>query len=164
MFCQNCGSELEIENQRYCQECGSEILYVSQRSQTPIRMTQNTAINSSIPIPQYTTFVKKGGPASSQSNISFGFGLVSLIIGLITLYIGLNIRGITYFYTPRPMFLVGLNVARVIGIIFAIISIISSGIAKGMESDNALLNKGIVMGIIGLAINALLILIAISSI
>lgn len=151
---------MEIENQRYCQFCGSEILHISETPQAPIRMTQNTAITGSIPIPQYGPDAKKWGPPGSKSKMSLVFGLISLIIMIISLFIGFTLRMMSMMdpYSTTRRIYPGLIVTRVIGIIFGILSITISGNAKGLEPENAILKIGNALGIIGLVTNIIFII------
>jgi len=160
MFCQNCGEKLEMENQRFCQNCGSEILEIPEKTHITPWMDQNKTTTSSIPVPQYPTRFKKGGEPGSYSKRCLGFGIVSLIIGVITFNIGSSFAMYLYYITAQRVFL-GLTIVHVVGIIFGIISIVNSGKAKALEPESSILKAGIALGMIGLVINSILMVVAI---
>ncbi|MFX0003030.1 MAG: zinc-ribbon domain-containing protein [Candidatus Hodarchaeota archaeon] len=162
MFCQNCGAQLEMENQRFCQNCGSEILDTSQPTKTTMTMDQDKTIEAPIPVPQYTTSFKKGEPPGSFSKRCLGFGVVSLIIGVITFNIGTTfVTGpFLYYYVPVGRIFIGLAIVHVAGIIFGILSRVNSGKAKGLEPETTALKAGSALGIIGLVINSILLVAA----
>ncbi|MFW9818164.1 MAG: zinc ribbon domain-containing protein [Candidatus Thorarchaeota archaeon] len=163
MFCQNCGAELEMENQRFCQNCGSEILDVSEPPKTTFGVqpvstpTIPTTPSTPIPVPRYPSKFKAEGEPGKYSKIALGFGIVSLIIGLFTLQFGYSFSGL-YF----PRLYTGLVIARVIGIIFGIVSVANSNKAYGLEPETSILKAGKGLGIAGLIINAIFLVFAIT--
>jgi DNA-directed RNA polymerase subunit RPC12/RpoP len=169
MFCPNCGEKLGIESQNYCQNCGSEILEKSQtfqaKSQTPqakYGLDQERTTSSAIPVTQYPTHVKREGEPGSYSKICLGFGIVSLVIGVISFNIGspivLNSIYMNYIFVRRVF--IGLSVVHIVGIIFGIVSKVNSRKAKGLEPESSILKAGSTMGVIGIVINSLLMAIA----
>ena len=169
MFCPNCGEKLGIESQNYCQNCGSEILEKSQTHQaksqtlqTKYGLDQERTTTSAIPVTQYPTNVNRGGEPGSYSKICLGFGIVSLVIGVLSFNFGsplaFNSIYMDYIFVRR-VFIV-LSVAHIVGIIFGIVSKINGGKAKGLEPESSILKAGSTMGVIGIIINSLLISIA----
>jgi len=156
MFCQNCGAKLEMENQRFCQNCGSEIFSEYETPQIITEIDQNKTTTESIPIPQYGTTLKKGGEPGPYSKRCLGFGIVSLIIGVITFNIGSTFITDLFFYFPTGRIFIGLAIVHVAGIIFGILSRVNSGKAKELEPESTILKAGSVLGIIGLVINSIL--------
>jgi len=156
MFCQNCGAKLEMEKQRFCQNCGSEIFYESETPQIITETDQNKTTTESIPIPQYATTIKKGGEPGPYSKRCLGFGIVSLIIGVITFNIGSTFVTDLFFYFPTGRIFIGLAIVHIVGIIFGILSRVNSGKAKGLEPESTILKAGSVLGIIGIIINSIL--------
>ncbi len=165
MFCQNCGSELEAANQKFCQNCGSEIVDVTEPPQpTPpqptYRVQQPTypaTTSRPIPVPRYPSKFKTGAEPGKYSKISLAFGIISLIIGLFTLQFGYSI---SFFYYPGLR--MGLIIARVIGIIFGIVSLTNSNKAAGLEPETGVLKAGKGLGIAGLILNVIFLLVGIS--
>ncbi|MFX1280675.1 MAG: zinc-ribbon domain-containing protein [Promethearchaeota archaeon] len=164
MYCKNCGSELEIDNQRFCQNCGREIRSISYSSQlSPIRDPYKPL--STTP-PQYQsishTQIKKEN-YNPYSKRCLGFGIVCLVIGIISFNIGSSIvLDSSYYYTPSSRIFMGLTIAHAIGIIFAIFNRISYINAKKLEAESSILKAGNILGILGFIINTILIIIAIS--
>jgi len=169
MFCPNCGEKLGIESQNYCQNCGSEILEKSQTFQaksqtlqTKYGLDQERTTSSAIPVTQYPTNVKREGEPGSYSKICLGFGIVSLVIGVISFNFGssfvLNSIYLNYIFVRRVF--IGLSVVHIVGIIFGIVSKVNGGKAKGLEPESSILKAGSTMGVIGIIINSLLISIA----
>jgi hypothetical protein len=162
MFCQNCGSQLEAENQRFCQNCGSEILDITEPPKTTFEVqpvSTPTTPTTPIPVPRYPSKFKPGGEPGKYSKISLAFGIISLIIGVISLQIGTSMSG---WYYPRLY--TGLAVARVIGIIFGIVSVVNSNKAAGLEPETGILKAGKGLGIAGLIINAIFLVFALTQI
>lgn len=163
MFCQNCGEKLERENQRYCQNCGSEIIEISEAPKTTIDMNQERFEPKTIPVPQYSTKFRKKETSGPYSKRCLGFGIVALIIGVISFYVG-GFFAFDIIYRPyhtwsRSVF-IGLSIVHVIGIIFGIISRVNSGKVKALEPESSILKKGTALGTIGLIINSLLMVLA----
>ncbi|MFX0039662.1 MAG: zinc-ribbon domain-containing protein [Promethearchaeota archaeon] len=163
MFCQNCGAQLEMENQRFCQNCGSEIIDKSQPFKATTAMDQDNTIAIPIPVPQYTTTIKKGGPPGTFSKRCLGFGIVSLIIGVITFNIGSTFvtAPFSYYYFPMGRIFIGLAIVHAVGIMFGILSRVNSGKAKGIEPETTSLKAGSALGVVGLVINSILLIAAI---
>jgi hypothetical protein len=163
MLCQNCGAELEMENQRFCQNCGSEILDTHKTSQVTTKMDQDKIKTNSIPIPQYSTSIKKEEQPGSYSKRCLGFGIVSLIIGIITFNIGSTLitTPFPYIYFPMGRIFIGLAIVHIAGIIFGVLSRINSGKAKESEPETTILKAGSGLGIAGLVINSILLVVAI---
>ncbi|MFX1241373.1 MAG: zinc-ribbon domain-containing protein [Promethearchaeota archaeon] len=164
MFCQNCGVKLESENQRFCQNCGSEIIKEPEPPQPTYRVQQPTygvqqptTPTTRIPVPQYPSKFQKGSEPGKHSKISLAFGIISLIIALVTLQIGYGLP-IYYLYGIR----IGLSVARVIGIIFGIVSIVNSNTASGFEPETGVLKAGKGLGIAGLVLNSIFLIIGLT--
>jgi hypothetical protein len=163
MFCQNCGAELEMENQRFCQNCGSEIIDVTEPPKPTYGVGQVSTPTTTptpttrIPVPQYPSKFKTGGIPGKYSKIALGFGIVSLIIGLFSLQFGYSMG----FYMPSRIY-TGLAIARVIGIIFGIVSVVNSGKARGVEPETSILKAGNALGIIGLILNAIFLVVALT--
>jgi hypothetical protein len=162
MFCQNCGSELEMENQRFCQNCGSEIIKETEPPQPTYGVPQPTTPTNPttpIPVPRYPSKFKTGGEPGKYSKISLAFGIISLIIGLFTLQFGYALP--VYYY---PGLRAGLIIARVIGIIFGTVSIVNSNKAAGLEPETGVFKAGKGLGIAGLIINAIFLVFALTMI
>ncbi|MFX0020989.1 MAG: zinc-ribbon domain-containing protein [Candidatus Hermodarchaeota archaeon] len=164
MFCQNCGSKLETQNQRFCQNCGSEIIMEPELPQPTYRVQQPTygvpqptTPTTRIPVPQYPSKFKPGLEPGKHSKISLAFGIISLIIALFTLQMGYTLP-IYYFYGIR----IGLIVARVIGIIFGIVSVVNSNTASAIEPETGILKAGKGLGIAGLVLNSIFLLIGLT--
>lgn len=164
MFCQNCGVRLENENQKFCQNCGSEVIKEPEPPQPTYRVQQPTygvqqptTPTTRIPVPQYPSKFKTGAEPGKHSKISLAFGIISLIIALFTLQMGYPLP-IYYSYGIR----IGLSVARVIGIIFGIVSIVNSNTASGMEPETGVLKAGKGLGIAGLVLNLIFLIIGIT--
>ena len=174
MFCPMCGEKFETENQKFCPNCGSDVSQVIETAPTNENVQQPTIsssvpISSSIPTPQYstTTSYKKSDEPGSYSKRSLAFGIISSIIALVTWYIGAMFFMIgsiipISFLPPgaRSVAFTSLAVTHGIGILFGILSIANAGKAKGVESENGVVKAGNVLGALGLAINLLLIFIA----
>ena len=164
MYCKNCGAELEIENQRFCQNCGREIRKSSNTSHlSPVRDPYKPL---SISPPQYQNIsysrIKKES-YNPYSNRCLGFGIVCLVIGIISFNIGSSIAlDSSYYYIPSSKIFMGLTIAHAIGIIFAIFNRISYMNAKKLEAESSILKAGNILGILGFIINTILIIIAIS--
>ncbi|MFX1390376.1 MAG: zinc-ribbon domain-containing protein [Promethearchaeota archaeon] len=162
MYCKNCGAELELENQRYCQNCGSEIQYSTSSSQTS--SIRDPYKPMSVSPPQYeileTKKPKKDKPGS-YTKACLGFGVVGLVIAIISFNIGSTIIMDPYFYyySFRRLF-IGLIVAHIIGLIFGIISRINYGKAEEREPESSILRAGNITSILGLIFNSILLLIA----
>ncbi|MFX1378863.1 MAG: zinc-ribbon domain-containing protein [Promethearchaeota archaeon] len=157
MFCQNCGEKLEMENQRFCQNCGSEIINISTPPTTTFGMDQEVKPTKPIPVPQYPSKFTLAGKVGPYSKRALGFGIVSLIIGVISFNVGTTFIGYPYpFYFARIF--IGLAIVHVVGIIFGIVSRVSSGKAKALEPESSILKAGIALGIIGLIINSILLI------
>ncbi|MFX0029026.1 MAG: hypothetical protein ACFE8B_07445 [Candidatus Hermodarchaeota archaeon] len=164
MYCKNCGTELEIENQRFCQICGSEIRRSSNSSQlSPIRDPYKPL---STPPPQYRNIeysqIKKESH-NPYSKRCLGFGIVCLAIGVMSFNIGSSlVLDNLYYYIPSSRVFMGLTIAHAIGLIFAIFNRISYIHAKNQEAYSSILKAGNILGILGFMINAILIIIAIT--
>ncbi|MFW9972960.1 MAG: hypothetical protein ACFFDF_22435, partial [Candidatus Odinarchaeota archaeon] len=88
---------------------------------------------------------------------ALGFGIVSLIIGLISFNVGSSFVGFPYpFYFSRVF--IGLAIVHVVGLIFGIASRTSSSTAKATEPESSILKAGNVIGIIGLILNSILLI------
>jgi hypothetical protein len=161
MYCQNCGAKLEMENQRFCQNCGSEI--VPEIPQKTFDMDKNIPTTKPIPIPQYTATIKKGDEPGAYSKRCLGFGIVSLVIGVITLNIGSTFitMPFPYFYFGISRIFIGLAIVHVAGIIFGILSRVNSEKARELEPETSILKAGRGLGIAGLIINIILLFAAI---
>jgi hypothetical protein len=162
MYCKKCGSELEIENQRFCQICGTEIRRYHNNSQLGSMRDPNKS--SSAPPPQYQDIrqphinKRSGGPYSKRC---LGFGIVSLIVAIISFNIGSSlILDNTYFYIQEGIVFIGLTIARIIGLIFGVVNRLSYSKAISMETESSILKAGNILGILGISFNSLLILIS----
>jgi hypothetical protein len=170
MFCPNCGSKIESENQKFCQNCGynlSEVHAVSQMSDRDYKTVSHAV---KVPEPTYSTppvrqFKPKvnniPGPYSKKA---LGFGIPSVIIGLVALAVGYSGYTVarTYWMYSIPdhyglVFWPVLLVVHVIGLIFGIVSRKNSGLAANMEPLNNVANTGSTFGTIGIIINTILI-------
>ncbi len=158
MFCQTCGEKLEMENQRFCQNCGSENINISETPKTTFGLDQEITPTKTIPVPQYPTKFKSGGLPGPYSKRCLGFGIVALIIGLISFNFGSSF--ISSYYFPYRIFS-GLAIAHIVGIIFGIVSKVNSSKAKALEPESSILKAGTALGVIGLVINSILLVIAI---
>jgi len=158
MYCKKCGSELEIENQRFCQICGTEIRSYRVNSQQGLIRDSNKSLSS--PPPHYQDISKRsGGPYAKRC---LGFGIISLIIAVISFNVGSSIIWDNLYYSyPRDGVLIGLIIARVIGILFGIINRFSYNRAISVEPESSILKAGNILGILGILFNSILMLIAI---
>ncbi|MBY8989629.1 MAG: zinc-ribbon domain-containing protein [Candidatus Lokiarchaeota archaeon] len=158
MYCKKCGSELEIENQRFCQICGTEIRSYHVNSQQSLIRDSNKS--SSTPPPHYQDISKRsGGPYAKRC---LGFGIISLLVAVISFNIGSSIIWDNLYYSyPRDGVLIGLIIARIIGILFGIFNRLSYNRAISVEPESSILKAGNILGILGILFNSVLMLIAI---
>ena len=158
MYCKKCGSELEIENQRFCQICGTEIRSYRVNSQQSLIRDSNKSLSS--PPPHYQDISKRsGGPYAKRC---LGFGIISLIVAVISFNIGSSIIWDNLYYPyPRDGVLIGLIIARIIGILFGILNRLSYNRAISVEPESSILKAGNILGILGILFNSVLMLIAI---
>ncbi|MFX1313164.1 MAG: zinc-ribbon domain-containing protein [Promethearchaeota archaeon] len=157
MFCPNCGKKVDMSNQKFCPNCGNELPTIYETPQAiPSRQP---ALGS--PKVQFRDQkqVQAKGPYSKRS---LGFGIASLIIAMTALNIGstfLMSPVFKYRYFVSVVFL-GLTIMHIIGLIFGIISNISSQQAKNVESINSALKAGSVLSVIGIILNSILMIAA----
>ena len=163
MFCKKCGSELEIENQRFCQICGTEIR--SYHSTSQLGSIRDSYEPLSTPPPHYQdishTHINKrsGGPYSKRCLV---FGIISLLFAVISFNIGSSILWDSiYSPFPRDRVIIGLTIARIIGILFGIINRLSYNRAISVEPESSILKAGNILGILGILSNSILMLIGI---
>ena len=177
MFCPNCGSKIESELQKFCQNCGynlSEVHAVSQISEEDYKPTPNVVKAPepaySAPQPTYSAptvrqFKPKvknvPGPYSKKA---LGFGIPSVVIGLVALAVGYSGYTVarTYWMYGIPdhyglVFWPVLLVVHIIGLTFGIVARKNSGFAANMEPINDVANTGSTFGTIGIIINTILI-------
>ena len=164
MYCKNCGEKLEIKNQRFCPYCGNKVQITYEASQMEAIGHRNDSMPISPPV--YQNIGQKSimkGTSGPYSKKCLGFGIVSVVILTITFNIGSTAvlePIISYIFSLRRIF-IGITIAHVIGIMFGIASRIYYGKAEEMEPLSSILKAGKIIGLIGIILNAVLMLIAI---
>jgi len=170
MFCPNCGSKIESDLQKFCQNCGYNLLEVHAVSQMSDKDYKTAPQVVKVPEPTYSTpQVRQFKPQVKNipgpySKKALGFGIPSVIIGLIALgvgYAGYTVARSYWMYgIPDHTGLVfwpTLLVVHIIGLIFGIVSRKNSGFAANMEPINDVANTGSTFGTIGIIVNTILI-------
>jgi hypothetical protein len=162
MFCPNCGEKLESQNQRFCASCGSRLQFtpipeVPQEIPGEIQVTtpaSTISVSESIPM--------KKDSQGSYSKRTFAFGFLSLVlagIGFILEFLAFFRFVIPIYVFPRlpsgPWLLIIALCLHMVGIIFGVISKVSSSKARTHEIENALEKVGRVFGILGIIANAI---------
>jgi len=160
MFCPNCGEKLDSQNQRFCASCGSEIQssIIPEVPELPAEMTQ--APPPTPPVPVYESIpIKKGGPGSYSKQV-FAFGFLSLVLAGVGF--GLEFLAFIRFIAPfssfprlpsAPIFWIAALVLHFVGVVFGILSRVSSSKARKHETENPLEKVGSVFGILGIIAN-----------
>jgi len=160
MFCPNCGEKLDSPNQRFCASCGSEIGSTPFPEVPQIQTEENQVSTpvSLVPVSESKP-IKAEGPGSYSKKV-FAFAFFSLVLAVI----GFVLEFLAFFRFIIPMYIfprlpggpVLLTIALVIhfvGIIFGIVSRISSSKARKLEIENTLEKVGRVFAILGIIAN-----------
>jgi uncharacterized membrane protein len=159
MSCPNCGTPLEVPDQRFCQDCGiklqesSNISELAQNSLAPPRYKENHQLKQT-PV--------KTPTSRPRSKRSLGFGIVSLIIAVITFNI-VSSMVMPPFLLPlsgRIILFVSFGIINIVGIGSGIISSVFNAQAKRLESKNTAMKVGSMLGTIGLIFNLILMIVA----
>ena len=143
MYCSICGVELFNRNQKFCHNCGNKISIASEPTkQKPV--------------------ISRG--AGEHTKLCFGFAMVSFGISIFGW-----ILSIGFYMTAQPYFLifffsfsniivtiVGIGLV-IMGLIFGILSKANYKKARFSESENNLQRFGIIFGILGIILNAIVI-------
>jgi hypothetical protein len=79
MFCSNCGAKMEDPNQKFCIGCGAEIL-THPKTDTHRIETPQTGFT------QEQRELQKG-PPGINSKLCFGLAIISLVLGLVPIYL-----------------------------------------------------------------------------
>jgi len=169
MFCPNCGEKLKVPNQRFCPNCGSEIPTISESPQLKTERSQYASTTRSQSTTGYTDFlvkqrklVEKGRPGP-HSKKCLGFGIASIVLAIFDLIFGFSIflLSILFFDFNRMVIeLIIVILIHFVGLVFGILSRINSAKAGKSEQVNAVEQVGSVFGVIGIVINAILVVIA----
>ncbi|MHA2280473.1 MAG: zinc-ribbon domain-containing protein [Promethearchaeota archaeon] len=161
MFCPNCGAQLEIANQNFCQKCGSEIPGFSKSSELEQRSSPSPDNRNVHQLQQKSVKISDSRPLSKRC---LGFGIVSLIIAVITFNIGSTFMpGVVIFYFVSMQYLfISVGIFHLVGILIGIVSRNYSKQAKSSEPQNTALKAGSILGLIGLILNIILMIAAFS--
>jgi hypothetical protein len=170
MFCPNCGVKIERDFQKFCHMCGYNLLEIYQSPQKNVQdykyapniiESPKPAYSASSISPPKANYKNIPGPHSKKC---LGFGIPSLIIGVVAFFVGYN--GFTiaqqlsmygYYTSVGMVFWPTILVVHVIGLTFGIVSRINSSLAGKMEPINDVEKAGSTLAGFGITINAILI-------
>lgn len=155
MSCRNCGETLEYLNQKFCQNCGSEIPPdISQLK----HISPSTSEDLKIQVKTQMSIQKQGsGPYSKKC---LGFGIVSLILAIITFNIGSSLLSgpILFYFIPLLRIFIVFLFLHILGLIFGSLSRKSYNKAKKGEFLNTALKAGNTIGILAFFFNIILLI------
>ncbi|MBD3196464.1 MAG: zinc-ribbon domain-containing protein [Candidatus Lokiarchaeota archaeon] len=176
MFCPMCGSEIKSENVKFCPNCGNELHIPSGVSGSASeKKNQNSTQNPTVSVEEAKTVefpevqpsqVKYSEDSGSQATKSLVFGILSLAIGGVTLFIGgfFNfIRSMIssmggfpgpFSVSPYTLFPI-LIIVHVVCLIFAIVGTVNGGRAKEFDPDDGVGKAGHVFSILGIVLNSI---------
>ncbi|KKN32630.1 hypothetical protein LCGC14_0811810 [marine sediment metagenome] len=158
MFSLNYGEKLAEPNQKFYSKYGSEApLETPQlRTERSRQLSTNTSQYSPefiyLPISRQMSVKREEGPYSKKC---LGFGIASLIIVLISFAFLFN----HFFFISFLIFFFTQTILNIVGLTFGILSKVNSKKAGKLESLNPAERTGSAFAIIGIVINAILIII-----
>lgn len=169
MFCPNCGEELRNSNQSFCHYCGSELSATTRAPQIRTERIQEIppVYSPSTPEIAETQFIVQKpfttvgiGPNSKKC---LAFAIVSIGLAVAAWIVGFNVffwSFVMYWNDPPTIrIIVGVIVAislNVVGLVFGTISRVNKAKARNMESPNTVEKLGGAFGIVGICMNAVL--------
>lgn len=159
MFCPHCGEKLIDSEQRFCQNCGTDILTTPKTIDYKPERIQRVSAPNIIYVPVKQQMQLQRGLPGKSSKLCLWLGLLSILIGIISLIIGYNYYRFNYF--PDYNILVRLIVAivmllsRVGGLTLGVLSKVNGSKAVIFEPYNDTERAGSILAVFGIIINAI---------
>ncbi len=166
MFCPSCGEKLAESNQSFCSKCGSELgapleppqLRTERSIQESTGTSQFPPESTSVPIYQPKSVKKEKGSPGPYSIKCLVFAVLSNVLALIGMAINTGgmmfsrISGFGLGFVPRLIIGTALGIT---GLIFGILSRVSSKRAGESEPENTVEKIGSVLAIFGIITNTI---------
>lgn len=161
MSCPSCGAQLEISNQHFCQKCGSELPGFSKSSELEQKSSLSPENQKFYQLQQKSVRLSYSRHLSKRC---LGFGIVSLILAVITFNMGssLIMEPSVFYFLSRQNVFISISLAHLVGLMFGIVSRIFSKRAKMSEPSNTAMKAGSTLGSLGLILNIILMIVALS--
>ena len=154
MFCSYCGENLN-SNQKFCHNCGAEVVTTSKATDYKTERIPNVTVPKIIYVPVKQQ--RQMGFPGKYSKLCLGLGLISIVIGIVSLIIGYNYYRVLYWssYNTKGMLLIAIVILlfRMGGLIMGIFSKVNSSKAEIFEPYNDVEKAGSILGILGIITN-----------